>query len=160
MAAVIVTSAGGVEHVKQGLVEGTCDAVAGFFDGLPPFDAVVLERQPGANVRMCRLQHYIEMLYHARNVPVHVFDPRKRLEFCAKSSWWPPKTPFPKTYYTRKQSAVRTCRIFLEATGQTVHQFEVAAKKDDIADAIMQAMAYFDSLGVVLDSRDGLQAPV
>jgi hypothetical protein len=145
-----------VTFVKQGLVANdSCAAVAAFFEDLPAFDVIVLERQPGQNVRMCRLQHYIEMLHFKDGVPLTVFDPRKRLEFAFASEWWPEKTPFPKTYYTRKQAAVKTCRVFLENTNQTVKEFDSAAKKDDVADAIVQALAFMASPAFDLGSGLG-----
>jgi Poxvirus A22 protein len=145
-----------VTHAKQGAVANdSCAAVVDFFADLPAHDAVVMERQPGPNVRMCRLQHYVEMMYYMRGVPLTVFDPRKRLEFAFGSRWWPAKTPFPKTYYTRKQAAVGTCREFLAATGQTVTAFDAAAKKDDLADAVVQALAFLAAAAAPSSSRSG-----
>lgn len=132
-----------VTFAKQARVDPSCRGVCAFFEDVPTaLDAVVIERQPGCNVRMCRLQHFIEMMFHMRGVSPILFDPRKKLEFAHASPHWPAKTPFPKTYWQRKQAAIKCARAYLESTHQRVPAFEAATKQDDLADAIMQALAH------------------
>ena len=133
-----------VKHVHFGGIAPTCEGIVDAFrDLVCEYDTVIIERQPGQNARMCRLQHFLEMFFHLReNCKVVVFDPRKKIAHAFSTAFWSVDVPFPKTYYQRKKASVAVVRRFLEMTGQCVNEFDDAHKKDDIADAILQGLAF------------------
>jgi hypothetical protein len=77
--------------------------------------------------------------------PVYVQDAKHKLAFAAGSPWWP-QTPVNNwTYYQRKKLAVETVTSFVESSQQPAEHrtaFDSSKKKDDLADCLLQAMAY------------------
>lgn len=110
-------------------------------------DEVVVERQPARNPTMTRLQHYIEMFFVALDKPVVVQDARHKLAFAAGTRWWPQAGDRPEgwTYHARKSLAVKTARAFLADTPQAPQfaaLFAATRKADDLADCLLQGLAY------------------
>jgi hypothetical protein len=65
--------------------------------------------------------------------------------FASKTPWWPQDIVVTNkwSYYTRKSAAIKTVRAFLKEThSEFAPFFESCAKKDDLADALLQAMAF------------------
>ena len=124
-----------------------CDVLAEVLDAWD-FEEVVIERQPGKNQLMQRIQHYCEMLFWCKGKRVTVIEASRKLSFAAKTEWWPAEISTEKwTYRTRKSAAVKTVRAFLQNTGSVFEEFYGScAKKDDLADALLQAMAYAHDL--------------
>lgn len=119
--------------------------------GSVEYDQVVIERQPPRNPGMKRFEHLFEMYFTMQEKPVHIIDARKKLVFASS-------TPFCKdvvikergkmtlSYSRRKCLSVATVSEFLKHT-ESRHrfyklQFDQAKKKDDYADALLQAQAY------------------
>lgn len=118
---------------------------AGVPDWLPCVREVVVERQPGKNTPMVRLQCYLEMYFAMQGKPVALADPCHKLSFAAAGPFWRGGVPTSWSYYTRKKLAVQTTEAFLEGTGQDEHvraTFERSQKKDDLSDSLLQGMAY------------------
>jgi hypothetical protein len=128
-----------------------------------PFDAAVVERQPGKSLLMQRIQHYCEMLCVTRGLRVCVMEARNKLVFAANTPWWPPGVSANKwTYRERKTAAVATAREFLKATEQDEGMralFEQSTKRDDLADSALQAMA-FAHMFAALDAAAQQPAPL
>lgn len=126
--------------------QGLCAALR----GLPwclACDEVVVERQPNRNPTMTRLQHYIEMYFAVHDKPVVVQDAKHKLAFAAGTPWWPEAGDRPEgwTYHARKSLSVKTARAFLAATPQDERfsrLFGSTRKADDLADCLLQGMAY------------------
>lgn len=105
---------------------------------------VVIERQPNRNPTMTRLQHYLEMYFVLCGKPVTVQDAKHKLAFAAATPWWPGQCDN-WTYHTRKKLSVQTTRAFLAQSDQAPQfsrLFESTSKKDDLADALLQGMAF------------------
>lgn len=110
-------------------------------------DEVVVERQPNRNPTMTRLQHYIEAFFATHDKPVTVQDAKHKLAFAAGSPWWPEDADRPEgwTYRARKTLSVKTTRAFMSRTDQApqfVDLFAGTRKADDLADCLLQGMAY------------------
>lgn len=110
------------------------------------FDVVLIERQPPRAPAMCRLQHYCEM-YFARtwpSTPTVLVDARLKLTYASRSPHWPRLEAPPKTYYQRKKASVAVVREYVrcERHGEAAQTFNLAAKQDDLADCLLQALAW------------------
>lgn len=119
---------------------------AGVLDWLPRVKDVVIERQPGKNTPMVRLQCYLEMFFAMHDKHVALADSRHKLNFAAASPWWPRGTqPESWSYYWRKKLAVLSTRAFLEQVPQAEslgEAFHKSQKQDDLADSLLQGMAH------------------
>lgn len=117
------------------------------------YDVVVIERQPPKNATMKRFEHLFEMYFAMHGVPTHVIDARHKLTFASHTPHWPGERPIVGgkdkgswSYIRRKKISVAVVTRFLAAT-ETRHAtirevFDKAQKKDDYADAFLQAQAY------------------
>lgn len=115
-----------------------------------PKAVVVVEQQPGRlNLGMKKIQHYIEMFFATHGRDVHVCDARLKLTYAAASPYWP-GIDTTWTYAARKKAAVDTVAAYLTATESTnaaaKMTFDSAKKKDDLADSLLQGMAFAHKL--------------
>lgn len=117
-------------------------------------ETVVIERQPGKNLLMQKVQHFCEMMFHCLGKHVIIMEARAKLTFASKTPWWPRDVETKKwSYYQRKSAAVKTVRAFLTAThSEFLSFFDSCPKKDDLADALLQAMAFTTSCNTISSS--------
>lgn len=126
---------------------------------------VVIERQPNRNATMSRLQHYLEMYFALHDKPVTVLDAKHKLAFAASTPWWPSATADEAagwTYHLRKKLSVQTAQAFLLDTDQESSLrdvFRVATKKDDLADSLLQCMAFCHHVRRPADRRGEAKPP-
>jgi hypothetical protein len=126
-------------------------------------DEVAVERQPNRNPTMSRLQHYLEMYFAMHDKLVTVQDPKHKLAFAAATPWWSPDLATSWTYHARKKLAVATATAFLADTPQAADvraTFAGSAKKDDLADAALHAMAYAHHVRPLDATRRAMAAAV
>lgn len=103
---------------------------------------VVIERQPSKNPTMTRIMHYLEFFFVSLGHPVTLQDSKHKLLFASTTPWFPgDSTDKEWTYRHRKKLAVQTVTAFVKDTGQAT-LFDESKKKDDLADALLHAMAY------------------
>jgi hypothetical protein len=127
----------------QGLID-TFEAM-GMSTWLPEVTEVVIERQPGKNTPMVRVQCYVEMYFASRDKRVSLADSKNKLAFAACCPYWPGGVPENWSYHTRKKLAVATVDSFLKNVPQPEGieaTFRQSRKKDDLADSCLQAMAH------------------
>jgi hypothetical protein len=117
---------------------------------------VVIEQQPGRlNLGMKKIQHYIEMFFASHGCDVYPCDARHKLTYAATTPYWPPDIAPASgwTYALRKKVAVKTASSFLIAT-ESLHStakntFDTTKKKDDLADSLLQGMAFAHIFGAI-----------
>jgi hypothetical protein len=127
----------------QGIYKGLKDIK--FDDWIFENDTVAIERQPSKNPRAVRIQHYIEMFVASNGGDVYCIDPKHKLSYASTTSWWPSRDVNAWTYNERKKLSVETVAAFLADTEQDpefVEMFQKSKKKDDLADALLHALAY------------------
>jgi hypothetical protein len=131
------------------------NATQEFLDGVTH---VVIERQPSKNPSMTRIMHYLEFYFVSKGLKVTLQDPKHKLLYAASTEWFPTNaTDAEWTYRHRKKLAVQTTASFLNATDQPLRGvFDASKKKDDLADALLHAMA-FGTFGVAAASGGGPQ---
>ena len=106
---------------------------------------VVIEKQMAANHIAKRLEHYVEMYCVMRGKHVTVMDPKLRLAYASTTPYWTSGMPESWTVYQRKRLAEKVTTRFLEGTIQNptiMERWRSAPKKDDLADALLQASAF------------------
>lgn len=160
---------GSLDRVRHWAVvscEPTPAGLAHVLDGLSwcaTCGDVVIERQPNKNATMTRLQHYLEMYFAVRGTRVTVQDAKHKLAFAASTPWWPAAMPDNWSYATRKKLSVQTVDAFLKNTEQDdahMHAFATTTKKDDLADALLQGMAYAHNLRPLELARGAAPPPI
>lgn len=100
-------------------------------------DTVVIERQPDKNKRMKSVENFLHayfiihdketVLFHAKNKVPDVVGSGKR------------------KYNQRKMVSIDRCLEFLQQTNQHVSFFKKHQKKDDLADTVLQALAFMSA---------------
>jgi len=126
------------------VLETVTEALAGWEQP----DVVIVERQPGKSVVMSRIQNYCEMIgaCHLRK-PTHLMEPKAKLYWASTTRWWPSNIRLEGkkkwTYRERKGAAITcTANFIRERAPDWVHTFFSAAKRDDLADCLLQALTY------------------
>lgn len=108
---------------------------------LEGLDEVIIENQisPVANRMKC-LQSMLTQYFTMRDVPLIKFvSAANKLRFSQG-----PKA----TYAERKKLGIAVTRVFLQNTSSSYQkEFEAHTKKDDLADALLQGLAYLVSGG-------------
>lgn len=128
-----------------------------FLEGL---DVVVIERQPSKNPTMTRIMHYLEFYFVSKDVPVRLQDSKHKLLFASTTAWFPKDTATDAewTYRHRKKLAVETVANFVQDTDQPLAStFADSKKKDDLADALLHALAH-GAFGLVTKHHDDAPA--
>jgi len=108
-----------------------------------PCDAVVIERQPGRNKGMLRMEAYLHMYFVARGIApkVVLYHAGNKLSGTGMENHGRARNQ----YAARKKASVELTHEFLRDHPQEpiVHKtFETSKKKDDLADALLQAVHY------------------
>ena len=105
---------------------------------------VVVEHQPIKNPLMVRIMFYLECYFTIHGYTVHFQDSKLKLAYASSMSSFPNNsTDCEWTYRHRKNLAVQTVATFIDETSQPLASvFQQTKKKDDLADALLHAMAF------------------
>lgn len=110
---------------------------------------VVIERQPTKNQTMKCMEAYIHMYFVMMGHCVTLISPKQKLVYAKASPYWP-CLDLPNTYYNRKKISVETVKNVVTQTNQPLAPvFLNSKKKDDLADAALQGLAFIASKGGV-----------
>lgn len=109
---------------------------------LETLDAVLIEKQPGKNKTMVRVEAYLYMLFTSLKCNVKLYSARNKLansDVCFRGR-------SRDSYKLRKRASIMLTRKYLNDT-KTVNptrlaEFEASTKKDDLADSLLQALSY------------------
>jgi hypothetical protein len=97
---------------------------------------VVIEKQPNKNAGMKSIEHFIHAYFLVHGKEVVIYDARHKI----------PDITGPSNYKKRKNAAVERCREFIKENNEEwVDFFDKHKKKDDLADTVMQALAYMNT---------------
>lgn len=109
------------------------------------FDAVVVERQPGINVHTVRQQALLDMYFYKEGIPVTFQNPAHKWRRAFLEPWCSSPEVAPSSYYRRKLLSVKIAEDFLAASAINAcwaPYFRETPKRDDLADALCQALAF------------------
>jgi hypothetical protein len=103
---------------------------------------VLIEKQPDRNKGMKAVEHFLHSYFLIKgSADVIIYDARFKIPDVAG--------PGKEKYRERKRVSIERCREFIEATNaDKVEYFEKHAKKDDLADTVMQAISFMDRIVV------------
>lgn len=110
-------------------------------------DCIVIERQPGRNLRIKAIENYLHMYYvlRATHQPVELYHPRQKLAGTGKHQH---RGRSAAMYRERKKASIALCRAWLSANldrnAEWLEMLNRSPKRDDLADALAQALAYCD----------------
>jgi len=116
-----------------------------FADWIKESTDIAIERQPGKNPRAVRIQHYLEMYCAMHDGRCYQIDPKHKLSYASSTQFWPDREIKNWSYGERKKLSVETVTNFLRNTEQDedmVNFFDKSKKKDDLADALLHALAF------------------
>ena len=98
---------------------------------------VVIERQPDRNKKMKAIEHYLHGFFCGRGLDTIVFDAKYKIPDVVG--------PGRKQYIKRKNTAIERAREWVTTNSLNsswLDFFNNHKKKDDLADTVMQALAY------------------
>jgi hypothetical protein len=98
-------------------------------------DLVLIEKQPDKNKKMKSVEHFIHTYFLCNNLQVRLWDARHKIPDVVG--------PGKRQYAKRKKASIDRCREFIKGSSHQAF-FESHAKKDDLADCVMQALSYTD----------------
>lgn len=99
---------------------------------------VVVERQPGRNKTMLRVEAYLAMYFAKQGLQVVTYHAGNKLKDTGQEN----RGRGAQMYRARKNASVDLAREFLRETQQDPSVLERAKKKDDLADALMQGLSF------------------
>lgn len=128
-----------------------------------PCDAVVIERQPGRNKGMLRMEAYLHMYFVSRGISpkVLLYHAGNKLKDTGMENRGRARTQ----YAARKKASIELTHAFLADHPQDpniIKVFETSKKKDDLADTLLQAVRYCQDLlkGPQKTKKDAPETPV
>ncbi len=97
-------------------------------------ELVLIEKQPDRNKRIKSVEHFLHTYFLCQNQSVKLWDAKHKIPDVVG--------PGRKQYLKRKKASIDRCREFIKGSGHEEF-FNRHAKKDDLADCVMQALSFF-----------------
>lgn len=108
---------------------------------------IMIEKQPGKNLKVKSIENYLHMYFTLKSLPstkVVLYSPRKKLQ--GTNIQYKGRTGV--MYRERKKASINLCKAWLECNvdknDKWLDYFNKAQKKDDLADALSQVLAFCD----------------
>jgi Poxvirus A22 protein len=104
---------------------------------------VIVEKQPGRNGTMLRVESYVAMYFVMRGLRVNFISPYKKLSHSECSFRGSSK----ERYSLRKKAAIALAEEFINKTivnhdAAIISNFKSSKKKDDLADSLLQVLGH------------------
>lgn len=131
------------------LVTNVIKCLALLEERVPGVELVLIERQPGRNKTMLRMEAYLHMYYASKGRKAVLISPVRKLAGSDCSF----RGAGREAYKMRKKAAIALTAQFLEQTKERqpehlAKRFAQSKKKDDLADSLLQALSYTKWPGV------------
>lgn len=106
-------------------------------------DFVIIERQPGRNKTMVRIEAYLHMYFAYKQIKTHLISATKKL--AGTNCTFRGSTR--ENYSLRKKATISIAKTFLEQSESIQDKnimmyFDKEKKKDDLADSLLQALSF------------------
>ena len=133
--------------------DGIFPCMVRHLDGKPwilEADTVIIEKQPDKNRSMKGIENLLHTYFLVKQKEVVIWDARHKIPDCAG--------PGRAMYTKRKKASIERAREFIQNT-TWVEFFNKHAKKDDLADTVMQALSFIDKRPVATETKEKVQKP-
>ncbi len=100
---------------------------------------IIIEKQPDKNRTMKSVEHFLHSYFICNDKDVQLYDAKYKIPDVVG--------PGRAMYIKRKKTSIIRCREFIETTNpEWLEWFDKQKKKDDLADTVMQALSFIDSV--------------
>lgn len=153
----LVTSIGYHKETMDHLVPSICDTIKPYSSDCK-VDRVLIERQPGTNKQTVNLSHALRGYFHDK-IPSQLISGSIKHKFCDQIGY----VRKGKGYEVNKETAVLAAtyvvnflfKKYPQKFAKFKSQFDEAKKKDDLADSLLQGLAYHMVKPKIPKRRDG-----
>ena len=138
-----------VSEIKYKTNQSLCDAIVHHLDKYPELlecNTVLIEKQPSRNNKMRIIEALLNAYFVIKGSSNQESNIKKVLVYSAKYKLGSNTMKGKSNYNERKKLSIARCRKFLENTSKLNEKyldvFSKSKKKDDLADSLLQALAY------------------
>ena len=138
-----------VSEIKYKTNQSLCDAIVHHLDKYPELlkcSTVLIEKQPSRNNKMRIIEALLNAYFVIKGSSNQESSIKKVLVYSAKYKLGSNTMKGKSNYNERKKLSIARCKRFLENTSNVnqnyVDVFFKSKKKDDLADSLLQALAY------------------
>ena len=154
-----------VSEIKYRTNQSLCEAIVAHLDSFPELlncDTVLIEKQPSRNNKMRIIEALLNAYFIIKGSSSDSSAISKVLVYSAKYKLGGNTLKGKTNYSERKKLGIMRCKKFLESTSEINNEFDEifnkSKKKDDLADSLLQALAYnkhsiFESLQMVTNNE-------
>lgn len=138
-----------VSEIKYKTNQNLCDVIVAHLDTFPDMlecNTVLIEKQPSRNNKMRIIEALLNAYFIIKGSSSESSLIKKVLVYSAKYKLGSNTMKGKANYTERKKLSIARCKKFLESTAEINEEyvpiFENSKKKDDLADSLLQALAY------------------
>ena len=142
-----------VSELKYSTNQSLCEAIVSHCDAWPQMlecGTVLIEKQPSRNNKMRIIEALLNAYFVIKGSKNTASNVKKVCVYSAKYKLGTNTAKGKSNYTERKKLSIERCKKFLELTSEEnslfSETFHSSKKKDDLADTLLQALAYNKSL--------------